>query len=190
MAEPAPDVATYNERRGALAGGSPVSSALGCVWDEEVAAAAAVQGLSKHSYMHLGSRAAASATRSSRLGRPKSTPVEICMRARTGMRLSKVGRSLRLDRHRLSFDHEPHDHCLMVTHDRLALAAGRFAASLTKPILGGNSDRDDGDLRYRRALACYVDQLAPSDRTFCLSRLRSAALGPLRNIALDAAHGM
>ena len=80
--------------------------------------------------------------------------------------------------------------CLMVTHDRLALArrAIRCFADQTYPR------RElvivtDGDLRYRRALACYVDHLALQTVRFVYPDSDQLPLGQLRNIALDAAHG-
>ena len=78
----------------------------------------------------------------------------------------------------------------MVTHDRLSLArrAIRCFADQTYP------ERElvivtDGDLRYRRALARYVDHLGLQTVRFVYPDSDRLALGQLRNIALDAAHG-
>lgn len=80
--------------------------------------------------------------------------------------------------------------CLMVTHDRLSLArrAIRCFADQTWP------ERElvivtDGNPRYRRALACYVEHLGLQTVRFVHPGSDQLALGQLRNVALDAAHG-
>jgi hypothetical protein len=166
-AEPAPDAATYDERGAALASGSPVFFRARLVLGrEDVATAADVQtGFSRSRFSDTVFTIVASPS-SPRGSLPAST--------RSALR-----------------PHEPPKiSCLMVTHDRLSLArrAIRCFADQTWP------ERElvivtDGDPRYRRALACYVEHLGLQTVHFVHPGSDQLALGQLRNVALDAAHG-
>ena len=87
-------------------------------------------------------------------------------------------------------EQQPTVSCLMVTHDRLALAkrAIRFYASQTYP------SREliivsDGEPRIRRGLERFVSELGIENVRFVYPDQARMTLGQLRNIAMDAAAG-
>ena len=191
-AEPAPDVATYDERGAALASSSPVFFRARLVLRrEDVAAAAAVQGPSGSLIRPAGfSRSRFSDTVFTIVGGPSSPRRNLHASTRGAPVKSAEGRNVDRLSSALRPDELPKISCLMVTHDRLSLArrAIRCFADQTYP------ERElvivtDGDLRYRRALACYVDHLGLQTVRFVHPDSDQLALGQLRNIALDAAHG-
>jgi glycosyltransferase involved in cell wall biosynthesis len=191
-AEPAPDAATHNERGAALTGRSPVFFRARLVRAvEEVPAAAAVHGLSE-SLVHAAgfSRSRFSDTVFTIVGDPAGRKLHASTRADRGL----AGSAEASDADRLSRTRRLHElpkiSCLMVTHDRLALArrAIRCYADQTYP------KRElvivtDGELRYRRALARYVEDLALETVRFVYPEADRLSLGQLRNISLDAADG-
>jgi glycosyltransferase involved in cell wall biosynthesis len=187
-AEPASDTATYTERGAALAGRSPVFFRARLVL--EVPAAAAVPGLSE-SLIHAAgfSRSRFSDTVFTIAGGPAGSKLHASMRADRGP-AGSAGNADRLPPTLRALHELPKISCLMVTHDRVALArrAIRCYADQTYP------KRElvivtDGELRYRRALARYVEDLALETVRFVYPEADGLSLGQLRNISLDAADG-
>ena len=173
-AEPAPDAATYSEHGAVMASRSPVFFRARLVLGkEDGAAATTVQGPGF-------SRSRFSDTIFTIVGEPSSPRRNLPASASTVDRSSCALQPYEL----------PKISCLMVTHDRLSLArrAIRCFADQTWP------ERElvivtDGDLRYRRALTCYVEHLGLKTVRFVHPGSDRLALGQLRNVALDAAHG-
>ena len=194
-AEPAPDVATHNERGAALAGRSPVFfRARLALASEQAQAATAANGLNEllmrvadfqrtcfsdtvYTVLAESGKAKRKSPASLRVEQGVATPAEDS----NVYRLPPTLREL----HKL-----PKISCLMVSHGRLALArrAIRCYADQIYP------ERElvivsDGELRYRRALERYVAQLALDHVRFVYPEGDQLALSWLRNISLDAADG-
>jgi glycosyltransferase involved in cell wall biosynthesis len=191
-AEPAPDATTHNERGAALTGRSPVFFRARLVLGvEEAPAAAAVHGLSELLVHAAGfSRSRFSDTVFTIVGDPAGRKLPASTRADRGLAGSaEAGDADHLSRTR-RLQELPKISCLMVTHDRLALArrAIRCYADQTYP------KRElvivtDGELRYRRALARCVEDLALETVRFVHPEADRLSLGQLRNVSLDAADG-
>jgi glycosyltransferase involved in cell wall biosynthesis len=194
-AEPAPDAATYNERGAALAGRSPVFFRARLLLGlEELPAAAAVHGLSE-SLVHAAGllRSCFSDTVFTIVGDPGSAGRKLYASTRADWGpagSAKAGNVDRLSPTLRQLHELPKISCLMVTHNRLALArrAIRCYADQTYP------KRElvivtDGETRYRSALMRYVDYLALDTVRFVYPETDQLPLGQLRNISLDAADG-
>ena len=194
-AEPAPDVATHNERGAALAGRSPVFFRAGLVLGpEQVQAAAAACGLNELLMRVAGfQRSCFSDTIYTVLAEPgnenrKLPASKIVQRGLAGP--AKDCAVYRLPPTLLELQELPKISCLMVSHARLALArrAIRCYADQTYPkrelvIVS------DGQLRYRRALERYVAHLGLDSVRFVYPESDRLPLSRLRNISLDAADG-
>jgi glycosyltransferase involved in cell wall biosynthesis len=191
-AEPAPDAAAHDERGAALASRSPVFFRARLLLGAEEVPAAAVHGLGE-SLVHAAgfSRSRFSEAVFTIAGDPAGSKVPASTRADRGPAGSaEAGNAVRLPPILRRLHELPKISCLMVTHDRLALArrAIRCYADQSYP------KRElvivtDGEPRYRRALARYVEHLALETVRFVYPEADRLSLGQLRNISLDAADG-
>jgi glycosyltransferase involved in cell wall biosynthesis len=189
-AEPAPDEATHDARGAALAGRSPVFFRARLLLG--IPAAAALHGLGE-SLVHAAgfSRSRFSDTVFTIAAEPAGGKLHARTRAQRGPTApTEAGNADGLPAALRGLHGLPKISCLMVTHDRLALArrAIRCYADQTYP------KRElvivtDGELRYRRALARYVEDLGLETVRFVYPEVDRLSLAQLRNISLDAADG-